>query len=227
MLFDVIRGHHSDRKFLPTPMSVTDIEEVLADASIFPNANTINSWTVHVVSGARRSAHSKRTLGQFDSVQQPPILATGYADATCSDHAKNTGPNLHGVPGDESPDIKLGQEMQPEYLRFHGAPHVAFLFMPITDDEVRTADDVGAYAHAFLLALESRGYYGVLQTLVPAFADEVRDVLGVSDELELSFALSFGSVDPDDPISAPVDAPSSHCRHCPSPVPEVTAHPNV
>jgi hypothetical protein len=80
-------------------------------------------------------------------------------------------------------------------LRFFGAPHAAFLFMPKVGDGVRVASDIGMYAQTFLLSLTSRGLVGVPQTLLGMFADPVREVLGIGSGMKLLFGISFGYED--------------------------------
>ena len=87
---------------------------------------------------------------------------------------------------------------QKEGLRnftFFNAPHVAFLFMPSFGDNVRVASDIGMYAQSFLLSLAARGIGSIPQTSVGMYADTIRQVLGVSDDMKLLFGVSFGYPD--------------------------------
>lgn len=80
-------------------------------------------------------------------------------------------------------------------LTFFDAPHVAFLFMPSFGDNVRVASDIGMYAQSFLLSLTARGIGSVPQTILGFYADTVRQVLGISDDMKLMFGISFGYPD--------------------------------
>ena len=86
-------------------------------------------------------------------------------------------------------------------LEFYGAPHAAFLFMPMLGDGIRTAADIGMYAQNFLLSLTARGLHGIPQAALGVFADTVREHLGISDELRLLFGISFGIADETSPMS--------------------------
>jgi nitroreductase len=98
-------------------------------------------------------------------------------------------------------DVEGRREVVRENLRFYGAPHVAFLFMPALGDGVRTAGDVGMYAQTFLLSLTARGFHGIPQTILGMYADTVRGTLGISDDLKLLFGISFGHADPSAPVN--------------------------
>nr|WP_240627555.1 hypothetical protein [Streptomyces scopuliridis] len=49
--------------------------------------------------------------------------------------------------------------------------------------------------------MEARGLAGIPQTMLGFYADVVREVLGVPDELKLLFGISFGAADPAGPSS--------------------------
>ncbi|PHM54406.1 nitroreductase [Xenorhabdus sp. KK7.4] len=73
------------------------------------------------------------------------------------------------------------------------------------------------YAQTFLLSLAARGYAGIPQTLLGFHADTVREILGVSEQYQLLFGISFGYADP--------NAPTHHVRMKRIPVNEsVTFH---
>ena len=54
---------------------------------------------------------------------------------------------------------------------------------------------LGTDAQSFLLSLTSRGIGNIPQTRLGMFADTVRQVLGVSDDMKLLFGISFGYPD--------------------------------
>ncbi|MFD0491147.1 nitroreductase family protein [Saccharopolyspora spinosporotrichia] len=86
-----------------------------------------------------------------------------------------------------------------ESLRFYGAPHVAFLFLP-PNAEARMAADLGMYGQTLLLALAAHGIASCPQGLLSFYADTVREALGVRDR-KLLFGVSFGYADPSAPVN--------------------------
>ena len=173
---DVIRSRRSARKFLPTPMSSADIDGVLADAQTSPSNSNTQPWSVHVVSGAVRSALSDALLHAYEQEQESPDFTADYGDGIYRKRSQDHGAVLYGAWGVERNDVEGRREVIRDNLRFYDAPHVAFLFMPQLGDGVRTASDVGMYAQTFLLSLTARGFHGIPQTILGMYADVVREL---------------------------------------------------
>ncbi|MDW1122106.1 nitroreductase family protein [Mannheimia haemolytica] len=60
-----VKTRQSIRKFLPLPMTETEIKQILADAQNAPSACNTQPWLVHVASGetlARLKARFKKTF---------------------------------------------------------------------------------------------------------------------------------------------------------------------
>jgi len=194
-LVELLRSRYSVRKFLPTPVAASEIRGVLADAQTAPSNSNTQPWHVHVASGAARDAISTGMLGDYEADRTSPDFTSGYGDGVYAERAHGHGASLYGAWGIARSDVEGRNDVIRDNLRFYGAPHVAFLFMPILGDGVRTAGDIGMYAQTFLLSLTARGFHGVPQTLLGMYADVVRDVLGVPDHLKLLFGISFGTAD--------------------------------
>lgn len=198
---DVIRGRRSARKFLPTPMLSADIRSVLEDAQTSPSNSNTQPWAVHVVSGALRGVVSDGLLQAYEEERESADFSFDYGDGVYRKRSQEHGAVLYGAWGVERSDVDGRREVVRNNLRFYGAPHVAFLFMPKLGDGVRTAGDIGMYAQTFLLSLQARGFHGIPQTILGMYADVVRHALGVSDDLKLLFGISFGTADPTAPIN--------------------------
>lgn len=193
---DVIRSRHSARRFLPTPMSEADIRGVLEDAQTSPSNSNTQPWEVHVVSGDRRDALSNELLRAHAEGRESPDFIVDYGNGVHFRRSQAHGAALYGAWGVGRSDVAGRREVVRDNLRFYGAPHAAFLFMPVLGDGVRTAGDIGMYAQTFLLSLTARGFHGVPQTILGMYADVVRQVLGIGDDLKLLFGISFGTADP-------------------------------
>ncbi|WP_326608831.1 nitroreductase family protein [Streptomyces scopuliridis] len=77
---DILRSRYSVRKFLPTPLSPSDIRGVLEDAQAAPSNCNTQPWTVHVVSGAARDALSKELLKADEEERFSYDFSFSYAD---------------------------------------------------------------------------------------------------------------------------------------------------
>jgi nitroreductase len=182
-------------------MSEADIRGVLEDAQTSPSNSNTQPWHVHVASGAARDAVSARMLRDYDDGRTSPDFTADYGDGLYAERAQRHGATLYGTWGIARSDVERRSEVVRDNLRFYGAPHVAFLFMPVLGDGVRTAGDIGMYAQTFLLSLTARGFHGIPQTVLGMYADTVREVLGVPGDLKLLFGISFGTADSADPIN--------------------------
>jgi nitroreductase len=195
-LADFLRSRYSVRRFLPTPMSAADIRGVLEDAQTSPSNSNTQPWAVHVVSGAAREAISEGMLRAYEEGRTSSDFTSGYGDGLYAQRAQRHGATLYEAFGVARSDVEGRNDVVRDNLRFYGAPHAAFLFMPVLGDGVRTAGDIGMYAQTFLLSLTARGFHGIPQTILGMYADVVRGVLGVPDDLKLLFGISFGVADP-------------------------------
>lgn len=195
-LVGLLRSRYSVRRFLPTPMSASDIRGVLDDAQTSPSNSNTQPWAVHIASGAARDAISTGMLRAYEEDRTSPDFPFGYGEGIYAERAQRHGATLYQALGVGRSDVEGRRDVVRDNLRFYGAPHVAFLFMPVLADGVRTAGDIGMYAQTFLLSLTARGFHGIPQTILGMHAEVVREVLGVPEELKLLFGISFGIADP-------------------------------
>ncbi|MEU0030884.1 nitroreductase [Streptomyces sp. NPDC006335] len=199
---DIARSRRSPRRFLPTALSPSDIRGVLEDAQTAPSNSNTQPWTVHVVSGSARDALAKELLRAEEEGRTSPDFTDGYGEeGIYLERSKALGASVYGARGVERSDRHGRRAAVRENLEFYGAPHAAFLFMPVLGDGVRTAGDIGMYAQNFLLSLAARGLAGIPQTVLGVYADTVREFLGVTAELKLLFGISFGMADPAAPVN--------------------------
>ncbi|MCX2730654.1 nitroreductase [Saccharopolyspora sp. NFXS83] len=197
---DVIRTRRSPREFLPDPVPVEVIRGVLEDAQSAPSHSNTQPWLVHVASGATRDELSAELLAAHDEERRTPDFTDTYGDGVHLARSQHHGAALYGVLGIARSDHERRNEVVRDNLRFYGAPHVAFLFVPRLGDGVRAASDVGMYAQNFLLSLHGRGFQGIPQAVHGLYADTAREVLGVPDELKLLFGIAFGTAAPESPV---------------------------
>jgi nitroreductase len=144
-----------------------------------------------------RDAISEGMLRAYEEERASPDFTSGYGDGLYAERAQRHGATLYEAYGVARSDVEGRSDVVRDNLRFYGAPHAAFLFMPVLGDGVRTAGDIGMYAQTFLLSLTARGFHGIPQTILGMYADVVREVLGIPDELKLLFGISFGTADPE------------------------------
>lgn len=195
----LVRERRSCRGFLPQPVDDQTLHDVLADAVWTPSNCNTQPWEVHIVSGHAR----ERLIAAIVEAEAADVLSPDFSfDASAYTGALGArrhaqGASYHQALGIAREDYKKRRSVSAQNLHLHGAPHVAFLFMPEVGDSVRVASDVGMFAQTFLLSLTARGLAGVPQTSLGMFADTVRRELGISAESKLLFGISFGWPDRD------------------------------
>ncbi|MFB8440030.1 nitroreductase [Streptomyces niveus] len=194
---EAVRSRHSVRAFLPDPLSPAQIRGVLEDARMAPSNCNTQPWQIHIVSGQQRDLLSKNLLraeaagevsGDFTFDQNEYFGP--YAQR--SRHQAKTRNDALGIARSDREARRVADRRN---FEFYGAPHVAMLFAPVFGDGVRVGGDIGMYAQTFLLSLAARGLGGIPQTVLGLYADTVRDVLNVPDDLKLFFGISFGNED--------------------------------
>ncbi|WP_050370273.1 nitroreductase family protein [Streptomyces acidiscabies] len=124
-----MRARRSVRTFLPTLLPLSDIRAVLEDARTAPSNCNTQPWTVHIVSGAARDALSGEILKADDEGR----FSSDYADfgeGTYLDRAHHHAATLTRATGLKREDRAARQAAAREGLKFFGAPHAAFFFMP-------------------------------------------------------------------------------------------------
>ncbi|WP_073664212.1 nitroreductase [Pseudomonas aeruginosa] len=194
---DVVRSRHSVRGFLPTPIPQDLLEEILQDAQWAPSNCNTQPWNVHIVGGDTLKALSAtlvEELGKENYTFDFSFDTRDYPEPY-RQRAAEQGGRYYQALGVARGDTLSRAEVVERNVRFFGAPHAAFLFLPPVGDNVRVAADLGMYAQTFLLALAARGYAGVPQTILGFFAETVRQALGVSSDWKLLFGISFGTPD--------------------------------
>ncbi|TCK04234.1 nitroreductase [Marinobacterium mangrovicola] len=196
---DIVRQRRAVRKYLPTPLTSDQLNEVLEDAQWSPSNCNMQPWQVHLVSGATKDKLSEALKAEH--------LAGRTSEDFWFDHEGYEGVYLErmmhmGQKRNEALNIarddhaRRDREMLRQF-EFFDAPHVALLFMPVFGDSVRTAGDLGMYGQTLLLSLTAHGYAGIPQTLLGMHAGVIREVLGIPEEMKMLYGISFGYADPE------------------------------
>jgi nitroreductase len=191
---ETVRGRRSIRAFRPEPVPAAIIHQVLDDAQHSPSNCNTQPWNTHIVSGPKRDALSRALHAASEAGNLSPDFSWdeaaffGRYGERRREHGKFYYENI-GVTRD---DVAARRIAGAANFSFFDAPHVALLFMPTIGDCVRVAGDLGMYGQTLLLSLTAHGLGGVPQTVIGLYANTVRETLGVSKELKLLHAISFG-----------------------------------
>src|SRR4028119_349366 len=201
---ETVRARRSFRSFSPTPVPNAQIKQVLEDAQYSPSNCNTQPWNTHIVSGEKIKELGRILTEQNEAENFTPDFSF---DMECFYGAYSERRIEHGKTFYEAMGVARGDQIArhkaaAKNYTFYGAPHVALLFMPSFGDSVRVGGDIGMYGQTFLLSLTARGLGGIPQTAIGFFAQNIREYLGISDELKLMFAIAFGYPD----FTAPVNS---------------------
>ena len=194
-----VKTRQSIRKFLPTPMTETEIKQILTDAQNAPSACNTQPWLVHIASGETLQKLTDRIAERFENNQFSRDFEfdqskyTGEYEKRWREQYAHVFTTSFGLPRENREGRKAVIEQN---ITGYGAPHIAFLFMPdIENHHVNLAADLGMYSQTFLLSLTARGFGGIPQLFFGLFADDIREILGVSKDYKLLHGIAFGYPD--------------------------------
>ncbi|MDH2997012.1 nitroreductase [Pasteurellaceae bacterium LFhippo2] len=192
-----VRSRQSIRSYLPKTISDTDLQEILIDAQSAPSACNTQPWEVHIVSGDTLKRISQAMLSAFEKgefnadVPFDQNLFGGKYEQRWREQYKFVFDSFGVIREDKEGRSRLTLKN----FEFYGAPHACFLFMPKVADSVAVANDIGMYAQNFLLSLTARGFGGIPMLTLGMFAKQVKEILGVPDDMQLLYGISFGYPD--------------------------------
>lgn len=198
---DVVRNRTSCRGFLPDVVPSNIITSVLEDAAMAPSNCNTQPWETHVVSGDKLKILSEAILKANEAGNISPDFSfdLDHYYGRFKERQFHQGKTFYGAFGVERGDKEGRNEAANLNYNFFNAPHIAIPFMPSFGDNVRVGGDIGMYGQNFLLSLTAHGLSGIPQTALGFFADTIREILNVPDELKMLFGISFGYADPHAP----------------------------
>ena len=189
----------SIRAFLAQPIEVELMKRIFAVAGSAPSNCNSQPWLTHVVSGLSRDAMSDALINTIgDGQYSLDFPYDGKYDGIYRERQLEVGLMLYRALGIEREDKAAKRQAFLRNLKFFGAPHVAFIFMPDWGG-VREAADIGLYAQNLMLTLQAHGLASCPQTILGYNADIVREQLGIDSSQKLLFGLSFGYEDKSQP----------------------------
>lgn len=192
LFLNIVSSRRSMRDFKPEPVPRDIIESVFGSAQRAPSNCNTQPWFVHVVTGEtlerlRAELPAKFAAGEialdfpYDGQYEGVYKDRQYASATA----------LYDSLG-------IAREQKDErnawFMRnfsFFDVPAVAFFTLP-TGFGLREACDLGMFAQTVMLGLTAHGLGSCFQTALAFLANVIRPTLGLGDNEQLMFGMSFG-----------------------------------
>ncbi len=192
LFLNIVSSRRSMRDFKSEPVPRDIIELVFGGAQRAPSNCNTQPWFVHVVTGEtlerlRAELPAKFAAGEialdfpYDGQYEGVYKDRQYASATA----------LYDSLG-------IAREQKAErnawFMRnfsFFDAPAVAFFTLP-TGFGLREACDLGMFAQTVMRGLTAHGLGSCPQTALAFLANVIRPTLGLGDNEQLMFGMSFG-----------------------------------
>ena len=196
---EAIEGRRTIRGFKPAPVPDKLIQSIFETAQLAPSNCNTQPWDVFVVSGEARDKLEKALVAEIVGGKQPsPAFPPGDADLTgvYRERQYECAARYYGTMGIAREDRDARNELMLRNWQFFGAPHVAFICMPVSMGPVN-AIDIGIYLQTLMLVMVENGLGSCPQGALAFFPDPVREIAGIPADLGIICGLSFGYADED------------------------------
>lgn len=197
----VIRERRSVRGFLDKPVPREELVAALDVAQHAPSNCNVQPWRTFVASGPRRDKLRDVLCARMDEHDfgspEDPI------DSFPGEYRKlqvECAVEMYGHMGIERKDMQGRLRALKRNYELFDAPHVAVICME-KHFGIGVALDVGMYVQSLMLALWARGIGSCPQAALRHYPKEIRDVLGIREDLRIMCGLSFGYEDEAVPVN--------------------------
>jgi nitroreductase len=198
-LFFAMKNRCSARAYLDKPVSRADIEDILKHAAMAPSAINVQPWEYVIVYGAEKDrlvrrlqkAHSERRIscGPGTAVPLPETF-------------KNRSRRASEVmrPGVSELGLEFNQFVEEGSCSFYGAPIAIIVTIDRLFPKIRYLD-VGISVAYLLLACQAKGLATCPIGLITAYAQDIADVLEISQNKEIVLGIALGYADRESPVN--------------------------
>jgi nitroreductase len=199
---EAITSRRAVRAFLPTPVSLQTVTDILNVAARAPSGTNMQPWRVHVLAGAEKQRLSARLLEQFNSGAPAPEQEYRYYPENFFEpylsRRRKVGWDLYGLLGIGRADREKMHAQHSRNVLFFDAP----IGMICTIDRrlaIGSWLDYGMFLQNIALAARGRGLDTCMQAAFAPFHALIRDVLDLPEEELVVCGLALGMADPDAP----------------------------
>lgn len=192
-LFEAMKERKSSRVYLDKQVSRADVEDVILSAGMAPSAINVQPWEFVVTYGEERDrlvrrlkrVHSERraTCGPGTSKPLPKRFA-----------ARSKKAFLEMEPSIKRLGMAFNQFIEEGSTSFYGAPIAIIVTIDKVFPVIRYLD-VGLSVGYLFLAAQAKGLSTCPIGLIIEYADDIADVLDISDEKKILLAIALGYAD--------------------------------
>lgn len=200
---EIMQTRRSTRGFLPTPVPLEIIQEVVATARLAPSNSNTQPWHFAVVSGDALQQLSATILGMTaEGIKPNPAhLSGGFGlEGVYKERQYACAYTYYGSMGVAREDKAARHQLLLKNWEFFGAPHAGFLSMPATM-HLANAVDLGIFLQSLMLLFAERGIGTIPQGALAAYPDPVKEIAEIPEENAIICGLSFGYPNPEAQIN--------------------------
>lgn len=201
-LTDILKSRYSCRAFLPDPVHDDVITQIVSAARHVPSWCNAQPWQVTITKGTATDRFRDMMLAEAPkgTPPQPDLAWPSKYSGAYAERRRACGFQLYDAVGIEKSDRAARMAQMLRNYALFDAPHVAIIHSP-SELGPHGAMDSGGFVTAFTLAATALGVATIPQAAIAAYAPQVRDHLGISDDRLVLCAISFGYPDADAPIN--------------------------
>ena len=198
-LTEALQQRRSIRAYQDRAVDPELIREIFTLAQQAPSNCNSQPWHVSVVSGEARDRLETALVERVSNGQKPVSAFKPYDIGFVGDFKDrqvSCAVELWNAVGIKREDREARTELFLDNWRFFGAPHVAFISMPLNMGE-GNALDVGIYLQTLMLLMTDRGLGCCPQGALALFPEPVFEIAQVPEDYGLLCGVSFGYADRD------------------------------
>lgn len=199
-----ITSRRSIRAFLPTPVPLALVEQLLRVASRAPSGSNIQPWRVHVLLGEALAGFTRAMTGAFEAGETETPEYDYYPSTWRSpyiERRRKTGWGLYALAGVQKGDRAGGDRQRGRNYGFFGAP-VGLIFTIDKDLGRGSWLDFGMFLQNIMVAARGHGLDTCPQAAMINYPAVVRGQLGIGDDVTLVCGMALGWADLSVPTSA-------------------------
>lgn len=201
---EAIRSRHSVRRFLPTAVSQTLVEELLELASRAPSGTNVQPWKVYVLTGAPKDALSEAILAKHEQGKKEgrefDYYPKEWKDPWLSRRRK-IGLGLYGLLGIGKDDKEAMKKQAGRNYLFFDAP-VGLIITMDRSMGIGMFVDCGMFLGNLMIAARARGLDTCPQLSFADYPKTVQEQLALPDHEQIVCGMSLGYGDPTAPENA-------------------------
>ncbi len=200
-----ILSRRSVRAFLPTPVSLEQVEAILKLAGRSPSGTNIQPWRVRVLAGAAREGLSRAILDALDRDGYEKHRRTWeYYPQRWREpflgRRRKIGWDMYAKVGVAKGDHEGTERQRRRNYDFFGAP-VGMILTLDEDLEIGSWLDLGIFISTLSLAARGVGLDTCAQAAFADFHAVIRERLAIPDKELVICGVALGHADPDHPIN--------------------------